>query len=181
MPYTETFERSDMTSDVRSGNRWKDSRKEARVSRCWTLRLERREGLYRPRSRWGGVVRQRSLFAKEVLALASRASPASRFGLLKSSSRKAARLGHGHVAAKSGQSLTSRARSVVIKSRLVVFEGRGRQSTEDREDYMERGDVDRNGDRGQLYGAITDLADEDAFAKRGSMAVVVTLAEAGMA
>ncbi|HEY2642369.1 MAG TPA: DUF3363 domain-containing protein, partial [Galbitalea sp.] len=65
-----------------------------------------------------------------------------------------------------GQSLTSRARRVVIKSRLVVFEGRGRQSTKDHENYVERGGVDRNGGRGQLYGAITDHADGDVFAER---------------
>ena len=116
-----------------------------------------------PRSRGSG----RSPFAKEVLAQVSRAGPASRSGLMQSPSRKGARLGRGHVASKfAGQSLTSRARRVVIKSRLVVFEGRGRQSTEDHEDYLERDGVDRNGGRGQLYGAVTDHADGDAFAER---------------
>ena len=56
MPYAETFECSDMTSEVRRGGRRRDLRKEVRVSRCWTLRLERRGGLYRPRSRQGGVL-----------------------------------------------------------------------------------------------------------------------------
>jgi type IV secretory pathway VirD2 relaxase len=116
-----------------------------------------------PRSRGGG----RSPFAKRVLAQASRAGPAPRSGALQSPSRKGARLGRGHVASKfAGQSLTSRARRAVIKSRLVVFEGRGRQSTQDHEDYLEREEVDRNGGRGQLYGAITDHADGDAFAER---------------
>ena len=56
MPYAETFECSDMTSEVRRGSRWRNSWKEARVSRCWTLRLERRGGLYRPRSPQGGIL-----------------------------------------------------------------------------------------------------------------------------
>jgi type IV secretory pathway VirD2 relaxase len=56
----------------------------------------------------------------------------------------------------------------VVKSRLVVFQGRGRQSTEDHENYVKREGVDRNGGRGQLYGAITDHADGDAFAERCS-------------
>jgi len=115
-----------------------------------------------PRSRGSG----RSPFAKEVLAQVSRAGPTSRSGRLQSPSLKGVRLGRGHVAAKfAGQSLTSRARRVVIKSRLVVFEGRGRQSTKDHEDYIEREGVDRNGGRGQLYGA-SDHADGDAFAER---------------
>jgi len=93
----------------------------------------RDEGRFRPkvgppRSRGSG----RSPFAKQVLAQVFRAGSASRSGLLKPPSSQGARLGRGHVAAKfAGQSLTSRARRVVIKSRLVVFEGRGRQSTED--------------------------------------------------
>jgi type IV secretory pathway VirD2 relaxase len=116
-----------------------------------------------PRSGGSG----RSPFAKEVLAQVSRAGPASRSGRLKSLLRKGTRLGRGHVASKfAGQSLTSRARRVVIKSRLVVFKGRGRQSTKDHESYVEREGVDRNGGCGQLYGAITDHADGDAFAER---------------
>jgi type IV secretory pathway VirD2 relaxase len=118
-----------------------------------------------PRSRGSG----RSPFAKEVLAQVSLAGPAFRAGRLKSPLRKGTRLGRGHVASKfAGQSLTSRARRVVIKSRLVVFKGRGRQSTEDHESYVEREGVDRNGGRGQLYGAITDHADGNAFAERCS-------------
>jgi type IV secretory pathway VirD2 relaxase len=116
-----------------------------------------------PRSRGSG----RTPFAKQVLAQVSRAGPTSRSRILKSPSRPGARLGRGHVAAKfAGQSLTSRARRVVIKSRLVVFEGRGRQSTKDHEAYVEREGVERSGGRGQLYGAITDHADRDAFAER---------------
>jgi len=44
MSYTETFEVSDMTSEVIKGNRWRDSRKETQGSPCWTRRLERRGG-----------------------------------------------------------------------------------------------------------------------------------------
>ena len=116
-----------------------------------------------PRSRGSG----RSPFAKQVLAQVSRAGSASRAGILKPHSRKGARLGRGHVASKfAGQSLTARARRVLVKSRFVVFNGRGRQSTEDHEDYVEREGVDRDGGRGQLYGASTDHADGDAFAER---------------
>ena len=116
-----------------------------------------------PRSRGSS----RSPFAKQVLTQVSRAGSASRAGILKSHSRKGARLGRGHVASKfAGQSLTARARRVLVKSRLVVFNGRGRQSTADHEDYVEREGVDRDGGRGQLYGASTDHADGDAFAER---------------
>lgn len=109
----------------------------------------------------------RSPFAKRVLTQVFRAGPTSHAGLLKPPSRKAARFGRGHVAAKfAGQSLTSRARRVVIKSRIVVFEGRGRQSTLDHENYVEREGVGRDGGRGQLYGANTDHAEGDAFAER---------------
>jgi type IV secretory pathway VirD2 relaxase len=118
-----------------------------------------------PRSKGSG----RSPFAKQVLAQVSRAGHAPRAGNLKPRSRKGARLGRGHVAAKfAGQSLTSRARRVVIKSRLVVFQGRGQQSTQDHEDYVEREGVDRDGGRGQLYGANTDQADGAVFAERSA-------------
>jgi hypothetical protein len=88
-----------------------------------------------PKSRGSG----HSPFAKEVLARVSRAGPGLRSRLMQSPSRKGARLGPGHVASKfAGQSLTYRARRVVIKSRLMVFEGRGLQSTEDHADCIER-------------------------------------------
>ncbi|HEY6926706.1 MAG TPA: type VI secretion protein, partial [Steroidobacteraceae bacterium] len=116
-----------------------------------------------PRSRGSG----RSPFAKQVLEKASRSGAASGARVPKRSSRQGTRLDRGHVAARfAGQSLTGRARRVVIKSRLAVFEGRGQQSTQDHEDYIEREGVDRDGGRGQLYGAITDHADGDAFAER---------------
>lgn len=116
-----------------------------------------------PRSRGSG----RSPFAKQLLAQVSRGGSTSHAGRLKPALRKGARLGRGHVATKfAGQSLTGRARRVVIKARLVVFQGRGRQSTEDAEDYIEREGVDRDGGRGQPYGALTDHADGDAFAQR---------------
>ena len=87
MPYAETFECSDMTSEIRSGSGWRDPRKEVRVSRCWTLRLERRGGLYRRRSRQGGVlvraVRDRRLdvdVASERAFLVRKSCRASRLG-----------------------------------------------------------------------------------------------------
>jgi type IV secretory pathway VirD2 relaxase len=56
----------------------------------------------------------------------------------------------------------------VVKARVVVFKGAGRQSTQESVDYLEREGVDQHGNRGQLYGATTDLADGDAFAKRSA-------------
>jgi type IV secretory pathway VirD2 relaxase len=118
-----------------------------------------------PRSKGSG----RSPFAQLVLARVSQAGLGPRAGNLKPPSRPGARLGRGHVAAKfAGQSLTARARRVVIKSRLVVFQGRGQQSTQEHEDYVEREGVDRDGGRGQLYGANTDQADSAAFAERSA-------------
>src|SRR5579862_6036728 len=117
-----------------------------------------------PKSRGSG---SRSPFAQRVLAEMSRAGPPSGFRLLKPRKCGGARLGRGHVAARfAGGALTSRARRVVIKSRIVVFQGRGRQSTRDHKRYLEREGVDRQGGPGQLYDASTDQADGDAFAER---------------
>jgi type IV secretory pathway VirD2 relaxase len=55
---------------------------------------------------------------------------------------------------------------VVIKARVVVFDGNGRASTEDHERYLERDGADRDGGRGQVYDAQSDHADGDAFADR---------------
>lgn len=56
----------------------------------------------------------------------------------------------------------------MVKARVVVFKGAGRQSTQESVDYLEREGVDQHGNRGQLYDATTDLADGDAFAKRSA-------------
>jgi len=119
-----------------------------------------------PKSRGSAT---RSPFAQRVLAEVARAGPPSRSGLLKSRKRGGARLGRGSVAARfAGGALTSRARRVVIKSRIVVFQGRGRQSTRDHKRYLEREGVDRQGGAGQLYDGSTDQADGDAFAERSA-------------
>ena len=91
MPSTKAFEVSDMTSEVGRGSRWKNSWKEARVSRYWTPRLERRGGLYRPRSRQGGVMvrtgRNRRLYVDVAFGwalLVRRSCRLSRIGAIKS-------------------------------------------------------------------------------------------------
>ena len=55
MYHAEVLGATDMTSEVRKGNRGTDSGSNVRVSPCRTLRLERRGGRYRPRSPQEGV------------------------------------------------------------------------------------------------------------------------------
>ena len=78
------------------------------------------------------------------------------------------RLGRGHVASRfaSGH-LGPQARRVIIKARLVVLKQAGVRSTQKHLRYIERDGVTRDGGRGQLYGAETDLADGKAFETRG--------------
>ncbi len=128
-----------------------------------TDRFRPRIGRLRAKGRGG-----HSPFAKRVLTEIAEAGPASGSGLLKRSSRKGARFGRGHVAARfAGESLGARARRVVIKSRIVAFGGHGRQSTLDYErNYIQRDGVSRDGGRGRLYSAATEDADAAAFADR---------------
>lgn len=78
------------------------------------------------------------------------------------------RLGRGHVASRfAGGHLGPQARRVIIKTRLVVLKQAGVRSTQKHLRYIERDGVTRDGGRGQLYGAETDLADGKAFETRG--------------
>lgn len=78
------------------------------------------------------------------------------------------RLGRGHVASRfAGSHLGPQARRVIIKARLVVLKQAGARSTQKHLRYIERDGVTRDGGRGQLYGADTDLADGQAFEARG--------------
>lgn len=78
------------------------------------------------------------------------------------------RLGRGHVASRfAGGHLGPQARRVIIKARLVVLKQAGVRSTQKHLRYIERDGVTRDGGRGQLYGADTDLADGQAFEARG--------------
>lgn len=78
------------------------------------------------------------------------------------------RLGRGHVASRfAGGHLGPLARRVIIKARLVVLKQAGTRSTQKHLRYIERDGVTRDGGRGQLYGADTDLADGQAFEARG--------------
>ncbi len=78
------------------------------------------------------------------------------------------RLGRGHVASRfAAGHLGPQARRVIIKARLVVLKQACARSTQKHLRYIERDGVTRDGGRGQLYGADTDLADGQAFEARG--------------
>lgn len=82
--------------------------------------------------------------------------------------RPGSRLGRGHVAARfAGASLTSNARRVTIKARLVQLAKAGPRSTATHLSYIEREGVDRQGGPGHAYGPTTDAADTAAFEERG--------------
>ncbi|OZA67620.1 DUF3363 domain-containing protein, partial [Acidovorax sp. 39-64-12] len=82
--------------------------------------------------------------------------------------RPASTFGRGRVAAgRAGHTLAVTARRVVIKSRYVVLKKAGAKSVSTHLRYIERDGVTRDGQRGQAYGAETDMADLKAFEERG--------------
>jgi type IV secretory pathway VirD2 relaxase len=82
--------------------------------------------------------------------------------------RSAAKLGRGHVAASiAGQKLGANARRVIIKTRLLVLKQAGVRSVATHLRYIEREGVDRDGAKGNAYGALEDEADLAAFEARG--------------
>lgn len=82
--------------------------------------------------------------------------------------RPGSRLGRGHVTARfAGAALTSNARRVTIKARLVNLAKAGPRSTAAHLRYIEREGVDRQGGPGHAYGPTTDAADSAAFEERG--------------
>lgn len=90
---------------------------------------------------------------------------ASKLGQPRAGSR-GGRFGRGRVAAslRSG-SLSPRSRRVVIKSRFVMIRS-GSDAVAAHLRYIERDGVTREGERGQAYGADTDVADTRAFVER---------------
>lgn len=82
--------------------------------------------------------------------------------------RPASTFGRGRVAAgRAGHTLAVTARRVVIKSRYVVLKKVGANSVSTHLRYIERDGVTRDGEKGQAYGAETDVADLKAFGERG--------------
>lgn len=86
----------------------------------------------------------------------------------KSLGRPANTFGRGRVAASmAGQRLGPNARRVVIKSRFVVLQRASPNSVAVHLRYIERDGVTRDGQKGQAYGADTDVADLKTFQERG--------------
>ncbi|MBE7417395.1 MAG: relaxase/mobilization nuclease and DUF3363 domain-containing protein [Ideonella sp.] len=104
-------------------------------------------------------------FVSQVLKQVSRAG-ATASGLR--GARPSSTFGRGSVAAGIvGQTLSVRARRVVIKSRYVVLKKAGAKSVSTHLRYIERDGVTRDGARGQAYGRDSDAADLKAFEERG--------------
>jgi len=118
-----------------------------------------------PKARGGAPT---SKFIGRVLKATSKAGRTIGNTLHASRSRPGAKFGRGHVAAGlAGRSLGSRARRVVIKTRLVNLRNASPRSTPKHLRYIERDGVTREGGRGQLYGPRADAADPDQFEARG--------------
>lgn len=115
-----------------------------------------------PKSR-GGPRSQR--FVSQVLKQVSKTGAKS---ASKSLGRPANTFGRGRVAAAiAGQRLGPNARRVVIKSRFVVLRRASPNSAAVHLRYIERDGVTRDGQKGQAYGADTDVADLKVFQERG--------------
>lgn len=139
-----------------------------------------REFRVRPgRIRAKGDGARASSFVGQVLRAASKkgdglpsSEPAGSVG--RSAPSKCARIGRGQVAASmlSGRAARDRAaggltRRVVVKARIVKLAGMSTRGAGAHLRYLQRDGVTREGERGQLYGAIEDSADGDAFVERG--------------
>jgi len=115
-----------------------------------------------PKSR-GGPRSQR--FVSQVLKQVSKTGAKS---ASKSLGRPANTFGRGRVAAAiAGQRLGPNARRVVIKSRFVVLRRASPNSAAVHLRYIERDGVTQDGQKGQAYGADTDVADLKVFQQRG--------------
>lgn len=115
-----------------------------------------------PKSR-GGSRSQR--FVSQVLKQVSKTGAKS---ASKSLGRPANKFGRGRVASTmAGQRLGPNARRVVIKSRFVVLRRASPNSAAVHLRYIERDGVTRDGQKGQAYGADTDVADLKGFQERG--------------
>lgn len=79
-----------------------------------------------------------------------------------------ARRGRGHVAASAaGRALTSNARRVVIKTRLVRLDAAGKRSAARHLRYIEREGAGRDGEAGRAFGPQADTVDLDDFHESG--------------
>ncbi|MHA7685487.1 DUF3363 domain-containing protein [Cupriavidus sp. PET2-C1] len=117
--------------------------------------------------RSGAPRRRGDAFINKVLSQANKAGATLGKSVGKAGQRPGSRLGRGHVAARfAGGSLTSNARRVTIKTRLVNLAKVGRRSIAAHLRYIEREGVDRHGGTGRAYGPTTDAADLDAFKER---------------
>lgn len=76
--------------------------------------------------------------------------------------------GVGRVLASGGRFASSRARRVVVKTYITKLVGKGAARATAHLRYLERDGTTREGERGALYGAETDLADRREFAARGA-------------
>jgi type IV secretory pathway VirD2 relaxase len=106
-------------------------------------------------------------FISRVIKATNRAGPkgAGRFA----GSRKAARLGRGHVAAQlAARRQSPRARRVVIKTRLVNLRTASARSSQRHLRYIEGGALTPERGRGRLYDANNEEVDGDAFRERGT-------------
>ena len=121
---------------------------------------------FRPRP---GAPKQRdNAFINKVLCQTNKAGAKLGKTVGKVGCRPCSRLGRGHVAARfAGAALTSNARRVTIKARLVNLAKVGPRSTAAHLRYIEREGVDRQGGPGHAYGPTTDAADGAAFEERG--------------
>lgn len=82
--------------------------------------------------------------------------------------RPVSTFGRGRVSAgMAGRDLGANARRVVIKSRFVVLRRAGATAVSAHLRYIEREGVTRDGQKGQAYGADTDVADLKGFEERG--------------
>ncbi|MCK4141953.1 relaxase/mobilization nuclease and DUF3363 domain-containing protein [Ralstonia pseudosolanacearum] len=116
-----------------------------------------------------GAPKQRGdAFINKVLRQTNKAGAKLGKAVGKDGQRPGSRLGRGHVAARfAGRSLTTNARRVTIKTRLVNLAKASPRSTAAHLRYIEREGVDRQGGPGHAYGPTTDTADTTAFEQRG--------------
>ena len=75
--------------------------------------------------------------------------------------------GVGRVLASGDRFAHARARRVVVKTHITRLAGKGAARAAAHLRYLERDGTTREGERGTLYGADTDIADRRAFAERG--------------
>lgn len=76
--------------------------------------------------------------------------------------------GAGRVLASRDQFAAFRQRRVIVKSRIVKLAGKGAAAARAHLRYVERDGTTRDGERGQLYGAESDMADVKSFLERGA-------------